>query len=95
MNEIDPTAIYPQLIWDAMPKSGASQVHTHLQTSMGINNYYGGLRRLLEAAALYHAKNERSYLDDFILVHKALGLAKKINNTYLIINMVRLLAPDD
>lgn len=90
VNEVDSTAIYPQLIWDAMPKSGASQVHTHLQTSMGINAYYGGLRRVLEAAALYHAQNERYYFDDFILLHRALGLAKKINNTYLIINMIPL-----
>ena len=90
MNEVDATAIYPQLIWDAMPKSGASQVHTHLQTSMGINAYYGGLRRLLEAAALYHAQNGRRYLDDFILLHTALGLCKKINNTYLIVNLIPL-----
>ena len=73
-----------------MPKSGASQVHTHLQTSMGINAYYGGVRRLLEAAALYHEKNNRDYFNDFILIHQALGLAKKINNTYLIINLVSL-----
>ncbi len=31
VNLIDKNAKYPELLWDAMPKSGASQIHTHLQ----------------------------------------------------------------
>ena len=71
-----------------MPKSGASQVHTHLQVSLGIVSYYGGMRRLLEASQRYQNIHKRNYLEDFILLHKALGLANKYNDTYVVVNLV-------
>jgi galactose-1-phosphate uridylyltransferase len=89
VNSIDSNAKYPELIWDAMPKSGASQVHTHLQVSMGIGSYYGAMRRVLDASNNYFIMNQRNYFDDFILIHKALGLTSKFNQTYVILNMVR------
>ena len=88
MSELDTKAVYPELLWDSMPKSGASQVHTHLQVSMGRMSYYGGMRRLLDACAHYYTVYQRSYLDDFILLHKALGLANRYNNTYVLVNLV-------
>jgi galactose-1-phosphate uridylyltransferase len=88
VNEIDITAKYPQIIWDAMPKSGASQVHTHLQASIGINNYYGGMRRVLDGSEKYFNDYKRNYIDDFIKIHKALGLTFKYNNTFVIMNLI-------
>ena len=85
---IDQTAIYRQLLWDAMPKSGASQVHTHLQASMGIGSYYGAMRRQLSAARNYYQAHSRDYFYDFILVHKALGLAMSFNQTHVLVNLV-------
>lgn len=88
VNTLDNKATYPELIWDAMPKAGASQVHTHLQVSMGLSSYYGGMRRILDAASHYFILNQRNFFSDFILVHKALGLANKYNQTYVILNMI-------
>jgi hypothetical protein len=88
VNQLDKNAKYPELIWDAMPKAGASQIHTHLQASMGINSYYGGMRRILDASSHYFIMNQRDYFEDFILIHRALGLATKFNDTDVILNMV-------
>lgn len=88
VNSIDSSARFPELIWDAMPKSGASQIHTHLQVSMDDKNYYGVMRRWLEASQKYYKEYDRDFLDDFILVHKALGLAYEVDNCFVIFNLV-------
>jgi hypothetical protein len=89
VNDIDPTAKYPETIWDSMPKSGASQVHTHLQASMGVNSYYGIMRRWLESSKLYYKDTRRDFLLDFVLIHRALGLAQTFDNIEVIFNLVR------
>ncbi len=91
INKLDLMAKYPEMIWDSMPKAGASQVHPHLQVSMGSTNYYGGMRRWLDAAMRYTNTHQRNFFDDFILIHKALGLTYKVNNVYVIANLVYLL----
>lgn len=85
----DKDAKYPALLWDVMPKSGASQVHPHFQTSFGVNNYYGGMRRWLDASKRYYQENRRNFFDDFILIHSALGLTFQHRSAYLIANLVR------
>jgi hypothetical protein len=45
VNKEDKNAIFPELIWDATPKSSASQVHTHFQASVGLIGYNGVMRR--------------------------------------------------
>lgn len=92
VNKREPEARYPELIWDAMPKSGASQVHTHLQVSIDEKGYYGGMRRWLDASHDYFVKNQRDFMHDFILIHKALGLVYEIDNCFLIFNLVNSLS---
>ena len=88
VNTEDSEAVYPELIWDAMPKSGASQVHTHFQASVGKISYYGAMRRWIDAASQYQAQTQRSYMKDFILIHKALGLVYEYENVSVIVNLV-------
>ena len=57
---------------------------------MGINSYYGGMERLKSASKLYYNEFKRDYLDDFILIHQALGLSMVFNKTYVILNLVSL-----
>jgi len=57
---------------------------------MGINSYYGGMERLKSASKLYYSEFKRDYLDDFILIHQALGLSMVFNKTYVILNLVSL-----
>ncbi|CAF0709768.1 unnamed protein product [Brachionus calyciflorus] len=90
VNSIDSKAVYPELIWDAMPKSGASQIHTHLQVSMDEKSYYGVMRRWLKASTQYFNENKRDFLDDFILIHKALGLVYEVNNCFVIFTLIPL-----
>ncbi len=90
VNSLNSNAIYPELIWDAMPKSGASQVHTHLQVSMGERNYYGQMRRWLDASENYFKNSLRDFLEDFILIHRALGLTFEQNNCIVIFNLIPL-----
>ena len=89
VKKLDKNAKYPSLMWDVMPKSGASQVHPHFQTSLGVNNYYGALRRWLDASKRYYYDNNRNFFDDFILIHNSLGLSYKYRSAYLIANLVR------
>lgn len=91
VNDLEPSAQYPQIMWDAMPKSGASQVHPHLQVSMGMRTYYGCMRRWLEASGEYFLSTYRDFFDDFLLIHKALGLVYELNDSYVILNIVRQL----
>lgn len=88
VNEIDASAQYPQILWDAMPKSGASQVHAHLQVSLSYDSYYGQMRRWLEASSEYFIATYRDFYDDFILIHRALGLVYELNDCYVIVNLV-------
>ena len=89
VNKEDKSAIYPELIWDAMPKSGASQVHTHFQASVGLIGYYGAMRRWLDASSQYFNENHRSFMQDFILIHKAFGLVFEFEDVFAIVNLVR------
>ena len=88
VNKIDENAKYPEILWDAMPKSGASQIHTHLQTTLSVDTYHGGVLRLKSVSKEYYNDMGRDYLDDFILIHQALGLSVVYNNTYVIFNLV-------
>ena len=88
MNKIDPKAQYPDLSWDCMYKAGASQIHTHLQVSMGKNAYHGMMRRWLDASARYNNDYERDFLDDFVLIHKALGLVYEYKEVSVIVNII-------
>merc|ERR1719468_162022 len=71
-----------------MMKAGASQVHPHLQISVGSMSYYGGMRRHLDASKRYYEAHRRNYFDDFINLHKALGLTYSVDNAVLITNLV-------
>lgn len=82
-------AKYPELLWDAMFKAGASQVHPHIQVSMGTDSYYGGMRRYLDASKRYFDAHKRNYFDDFIVLHKALGLTQSLDDAIVITNLVR------
>ena len=71
-----------------MYKSGASQIHTHLQVSMGKNSYYGMMRRWLDASARYNTDYQRDFLEDFVLIHKALGFVYVYKGVSVIVNII-------
>lgn len=87
---IEPMYTCPEMIWDAMPKSGASQMHTHLQASLGMDIYYGYIERTRQGARIYSQENNgRNYFNDYLSVHQALGLTIPIGNAHIIVHLVR------
>ncbi len=90
VNELDISARFPEMIWDCMPKAGASQVHPHFQLSMGSRSHYGGMRRWLDASERYYTDNQRNFFDDFYLIHKSLGLTYNSGSAYIIANLVKI-----
>ncbi|CAF1033146.1 unnamed protein product [Rotaria sordida] len=85
---IEPMYTCPEMIWDAMPKSGASQMHTHLQASLGFDIYYGNIERTRQGARFYAQRNNgRNYFNDYLYIHQVLGLTIPIGNAHIIIHL--------
>lgn len=69
----DPRALHPIVIWNCLPKSGATIMHGHMQILLArLPPARAELWR--RAAATYRADSGRAYLDDLAAVHRALGL---------------------
>jgi len=88
VNTLDNQARFPEMIWDCMPKAGASQVHPHFQLSMGSKSHYGGMRRWLDASERYYTKNLRNMFEDFKLIHKSFGLTYESGDAIIIANLI-------
>ncbi|CAF3583204.1 unnamed protein product [Rotaria socialis] len=85
---MEPMYTCPEMIWDAMPKSGASQMHTHLQASLGFDIYYGNIERTRQGARFYAQNNNgRNYFKDYLYIHQVLGLTIQIGNTTVIVHL--------
>ncbi|CAF0786926.1 unnamed protein product [Adineta steineri] len=87
-HSIEPMYACPEMIWDAMPKSGASQMHTHLQASLGFDIYYGNIERIRQGARLYaQLNNGRNYFSDYLSVHQILGLTIPVGNAHIVVHL--------
>lgn len=86
---IEPMYTCPEMIWDAMPKSGASQIHTHLQVSLGYDIYYGNIERTRQGARSYAQNTQgRNYFNDYLYIHQALGLTIPIGDVHIVVHLV-------
>lgn len=74
----DPQAVYYFFMWNCLWKSGASILHGHAQTTVSREMHYGRVEALRQAALRYAADGGRSYVDDLVHVHRALGLARRL-----------------
>ncbi|CAF1118326.1 unnamed protein product [Adineta ricciae] len=84
----EPIYTCPEMIWDAMPKSGASQMHTHLQASLGYEIYYGNIERTRQGARLYGQMNNlRNYFSDYVYIHQVLGLTIPIGRVQIVVHL--------
>jgi hypothetical protein len=71
----DSQAIYPLIFWNCLPKSGASQMHGHMQLALARGMHYARVELWRRAAHSYRAEHGAGYFDDLFAVHQALGLA--------------------
>jgi hypothetical protein len=70
-----PSAIYPFIMWNCLPRSGASIVHAHMQVALGEGIAFARVELWRRAAAAYRAQSGRDYFEDFYAAHRSLGLA--------------------
>lgn len=71
----DEQAIYPFILWNCLPKSGATLVHGHMQIVLGRGMHYGRVESWRRAAEEYRRLAGASYFDALFAVHQALDLA--------------------
>lgn len=69
----EPQAQHPIVMWNCLPKSGATIMHGHMQILLA-RLPFARAELWRRAAAAYHAHSGRAYLDDLAAVHRALGL---------------------
>ncbi len=70
----DPGACYPFLMWNCLWRAGGSIVHGHMQAAVAQGGHYAKIERLRADAERYRAEHGASYFDDLFAVHRALGL---------------------
>jgi hypothetical protein len=71
----DPAAIYPLIVWNCLPKSGATQMHGHMQLLLGRGMPYARPELWRRAAQTYRASYGVGYFGHLFATHRALGLA--------------------
>lgn len=70
-----PTAVYPFIMWNCLPRSGASQLHAHMQVALGEGSAYARPELWRRAAQAYKLQHGRPYFEPFYTAHDSLGLA--------------------
>lgn len=70
-----PQAVYPFIMWNCLPRSGASQIHAHMQATVSEAVPYARVEAWRRAAAAYRQQHGRDYFATLYRVHDALGLA--------------------
>lgn len=70
----DPKAVYFVFLWNCLWRSGSSVIHGHAQMALGRDMHYGKIEQLRRDAQTYQQKHKRSYFNDLVQAHRALGL---------------------
>jgi len=80
----DNRLLFPSLIWDTLPKAGASQAHPHFQVWLSRSTYPGHFGSLLRKANLHSTTTGRDYWKDVAELHISLGLGLRHGSTVAI-----------
>jgi hypothetical protein len=70
----DPQARYYLVIWNCLPRAGASVVHGHLQMLLTRDMHYPRVEAWRRAAETYRQAYGQDYFDDLFEIHADLGL---------------------
>ncbi len=70
----DSTAVYPIIVWNCLPKSGATLMHGHMQVALAHGHAYAHVEQWRRAATHYRTAWQRSYFDDLFALHAAMEL---------------------
>lgn len=87
-NDSNGNAIFPMFSWNCKGRAGASQNHGHAHLLLAENFHYGRYEYLQNVANNYNfAKPNRNYFLDLITTSKAMGLAKSIGESTILVNL--------
>lgn len=81
VREQDATARHFFLLWNCLPKAGASLIHGHAQLTMGATMAHARVENWRAAAARYADATGGDYFADLALAHRVLGLAVPLPRT--------------
>ena len=70
----DEQARYYLVVWNCLPRAGASVVHGHLQMLLGRDMHYPKVEAWRRAAETYRQTYAQDYFDDLFEIHADLGL---------------------
>ncbi len=86
-NKHNKFAIYPLFTWNCLWKAGASVIHGHAQVVLTEGQAYAKVEDLRVSAHKYQERNRSNYFDDVYSIHEKLGLAQKIGDVRLLVNI--------
>ncbi|XP_069693300.1 uncharacterized protein [Periplaneta americana] len=82
-NSINEDSRFPMMIYDSLPKGGASQFHPHAHGFLS-TQYLSHMAVQHNAARIYKDENDSEYWNDMIEIHHALGLSVTMGNAIAI-----------
>ncbi|KAK6175378.1 hypothetical protein SNE40_013854 [Patella caerulea] len=88
IHTIEPEFCCPSLVWDILPRAGASQIHPHMHGLVGQNRYHGGIENWRHGAEDYYNFYHSNYFSDLIQVNAALGLTVQHGDAIAFANLV-------
>jgi hypothetical protein len=89
VHELDPSARFPHIMWDATRKASASQIHQHLQLVLSHDRYLSRTEQMRRAAHEFQLDHGgRNYWEHFVQVHAALGLTVEVGGAATIVSHV-------
>lgn len=83
-----PQARYPFMIFNLLPRAGASIFHPHLQVLLAEEEPYKKLEIIRQRMADYQFLNGVPYLHDLAFALRPLGLVHDINSAHIIFHLV-------
>lgn len=85
----DSQARYFVFMWNCLWRSASTVIHGHTQMMCGRDMHYGIIERLRRDAEDYNQRNRRSYFNDLVIAHRALGLtADPADRVKALVNLV-------
>ncbi len=73
-HQAQPAAVYPFIMWNCLPRSGASIIHGHMQAALSESCPYARVECWRRTAEAYREEHNAPYFADYFSVHAALDL---------------------
>ncbi|XP_059141635.1 uncharacterized protein LOC131929443 [Physella acuta] len=81
-------ARFPGVIWDVLPKCGASQVHPHLHVVLDFERHHGVQETWRRGAQEYYSIHKSNYFSDLVDIYTALNLTVKYGSAVAFASLV-------